>query len=142
MKKLLLISLLLSVGFAGCKKAQLPTLPCVSGTLLGTTCDGAYLVQVDTTSQQAIGKPVDFRGDAGPALTGSAIKFRTYRNVVILYAAILPAEKRGQLFYFQYQPGSTEIPVACSPSALAYEAPRYLQQGASSVSSCSAFLPE
>ncbi|WP_169515104.1 hypothetical protein [Hymenobacter norwichensis] len=140
MKKAFSILLLL-VGAAvsqSCeKKAETP---CVMGTLLGTTCAGGYLVQVDTTSQVTIGEPVGFQGDAGGPLSGPAVKNRVYNNVIMTYTA-LPAMQRGQRFYFQYEPDSEVSSRICTANMSWYEAPKYNLLGISNTS-CSTLLPE
>jgi len=138
-----LASVAFILGIQGCKKTiNIP--PCVAGTLLGTTCEGSYLIQVDTTAQQNIGTPIDFRGDAGTALAGPPAQFRVYNNVISTFES-LPTMQRGTKFYFQYKAFTNEpgvvIPITCPQNAIQYYAPRF-ELLATSVTSCVSLLPE
>jgi hypothetical protein len=140
MKKVFFILLVLAgaVGSQSCeKKAETP---CVMGTLLGTTCAGGYLIQVDTTSQVTIGEAVAFQGDAGARLSGPAVKFKVYNNVIMTYTA-LPGMQRGERFYFQYEPDSEVSSRICTANVSWYQAPKYNLLGTSNTS-CSTLLSE
>ncbi|MDF7809828.1 hypothetical protein [Hymenobacter sp. YC55] len=141
MKKALLIisTVLLALGNQSCEK-EVDT-PCVAGTLLGTTCTGGYLIQVDTTSQHTIGEAVAFQGDSGSKLPGPAAKFRVYNNVIVTHTALPANMQRGQRFYFQYEPGSDANFGVCTANVYWYQAPQYNVLGISDTS-CSGLLPE
>ena len=141
MKKAILITctVLLALGNQSCEKEA--DTPCVMGTLLGTTCAGGYLIQVDTTSQHSIGKAVAFQGDAGGQLSGPAPAFRVYNNVIMTYTDLPANMQRGQKFYFQYEPDSEVSSRICTANVSWYEAPKYNLLNTSSTS-CSALLPE
>ncbi|GAA3952036.1 hypothetical protein [Hymenobacter algoricola] len=143
MKKpfLILISAALAFGSQSCKdKPTIPEYPCVNGKLLGTTCDGRYLIQVDTASQHQIGLVLNFQGDAGISLPGPAAQLRVYNNVISTATPLPPAMRRGQTFYFQYKSvPATSRP--CTANVVYYEAPQFDLVATSDVS-CSSLLPE
>jgi hypothetical protein len=144
MKKLLLALLTLST-LAGCqKKRESP--PCYAGTLLGTTCDNGYLIQVDTMAHADLGKGLVFQGDGGPALSGPVLPQGRYANVIIVYhapgqSALYSALQRGQKLYMNLGPGPTEIPLYCPPSAATYDAPKFTLTDYSGTS-CPEFFPD
>lgn len=129
MKYLLPTLLLTALGLAGCEKEKQPDLlPCTVGTLLGTTCEGDFLIQLDTvTALHNVGQAINFVGDGGTSLPGPPAKLRIYNNVISTYM-VLPANmQRGHQFFFQYKPAPSDmlIPVACPTNSIRYQTPRY-----------------
>jgi|GEM_PF-2859729 len=145
MNKVFLLTLAAACALAGCQKKR-EARPCQTGILLGTTCDNGYLFQVDTVAHPGFGKDLEFRGDAGPALAGPGLPQRVYANVIIVYGtpyqqALYSSLRRGQKVYMNLQPGPTEIPLYCPPTAIFYDAPKF-ELTDYSPDSCPEFMPD
>ena len=144
MRHLFLFSLLALGTLAACQKKR-ESAPCYVGTLLGTTCDTGYLVQVDSVAHPGLGQSLVFQGDAGPALAGAALPAREYANVIIVYntsgqAALYSALQRRQKIYMNLNPAPTDIPRFC-PGVPLYDAPKFVLTDYSG-SSCPEFYPD
>ncbi|WP_324672777.1 hypothetical protein [Hymenobacter sp. GOD-10R] len=126
MKKLALycLSALLLTNLTACdKEAVAPQ--CVNGIVLGTTCDGAYLIQLDT--DMPLGKSLVFQGDGGPVLPGpESVAGTTYANVVETFTALPSSISRGQQLFFDARPATEEELVHnyCMANRPWYEAPQ------------------
>lgn len=126
MKKLALycLSVLFLTHLTGCEEAAVAP-RCVNGIVLGTTCDGAYLIQLDTAVP--LGKSIVFQGDGGPVLPGaSKIQGTTYANVVETFTALPSDISRGQQLFFDARLASEEEAVHnyCMANKLWYDAPQ------------------
>lgn len=143
MQRLLIVlgCCLLLAASEGCEKSS--TGPaCVSGTVLGTTCEGAYLLQLDTDSP--LGASLYFVGDMGEALAGPAAVPDTYANVVETFSPLASGKlTRGQQVFLQLQLASENERVErfCTANKLGYEVPQVVISGLS-FTSCKEFLAE
>jgi hypothetical protein len=128
MNKLLtaLSYVLLLMISAGCEEAEEnPLIECVSATVIGTTCDGAFLLQLDTSVP--IGTSLSFSGDMGAPINGPAAVSTTYANVVKTFSP-LPPPYRGNSEFFRLRLATPQeqIDRFCTANKVWYDAPQVI----------------
>ncbi|GAB2472119.1 hypothetical protein GCM10011375_28190 [Hymenobacter qilianensis] len=127
MRKPYIILLYASViaAITGCEKEDNPSQECVSSTMLGTTCEGASLLQIDTALP--IGSSLYFSGDMGTVIPGPAAVPATYANVVQTFQN-LPALRRGEQLFIRLRPATSDEQVErfCTANKVMYSAPQVM----------------
>ncbi|WP_133274053.1 hypothetical protein [Hymenobacter radiodurans] len=116
-----------------CEKEDDLSQECVSVTILGTTCEGATLLQLDTAVP--IGSSVYFSGDMGDPTPGTPAVAATYANVVKTFTP-LPTLYRGEAqWFFKLRLASSEerIERFCTANKIWYDAPQVIVTDSSTV---------
>jgi hypothetical protein len=114
------------INLTSCEKDAVAP-QCVNGIVLGTTCDGAYLIQLDTDAP--LGTSLTFQGDGGATLSGpSSTPGATYANVVETFAALPSGVSRGQQLFFDVRKATDEELVHnyCMANVPWYDAPQVI----------------
>jgi hypothetical protein len=109
--------------------------PCISGTVIGTNCNGAYLIQL--ASQTALGSNIIFRGDASQHLAGPPVALETkYDNVVETFSPLPANLVRGQQLFFSVRAATKEEKAfrICNAMVAWYTAPEVVLTNVSEVS--------
>jgi hypothetical protein len=108
-----------------CEKEENVSNECVSSTMLGTTCEGAVLLQIDTALP--IGTSVYFSGDMGVSIPGPAAVPATYANVVQTFQN-LPTLRRGEQLFIRLRPATSgeKIERFCTANKIMYNAPQVI----------------
>jgi len=128
MKKLALycLGVLFLTNLTGCEE-EVVAPQCVNGIVLGTTCDGAYLIQLDTNVP--LGTSVVFIGDGGAVLSGTGDTTGTaYANVVETFVALPSGITRGQQLFFDVRKAKDKELVHnyCMANVHWYDAPQVI----------------
>ncbi|MBC6606865.1 hypothetical protein H8B13_08545 [Hymenobacter sp. BT188] len=113
------------VTTVACEKEDNFSNECVSSTMLGTTCEGAFLLQIDTALP--IGTSVYFSGDMGAPIPGPAAVPATYANVVQTFQN-LPTLRRGEQLFIRLRPATSAEKVErfCTANKIMYTAPQVM----------------
>ena len=134
MRKLLtkLSCVLLLISSAGCKEEETPRLECVSASILGTTCEGATLLQLDTALP--IGASLYFSGDMGAPTPGTPAVPATYANVVKTFTPLPTLYRGGEQIFFRLRLAKSKEKVDrfCTANKLWYDAPQVIVTDSSS----------
>ncbi|MBC6612489.1 hypothetical protein H8B15_16320 [Hymenobacter sp. BT507] len=136
---LLVLSWLSLVSLGSCTEAP-PQ--CIPGIVVGTTCTGGYLIQID--EKYPIGQALQFSGDGSTnSLPGPAATPATYTNVIEVFGLYDPAILRGKQLYFQLREPKADdaLPHYCTANVIGYTAPQFVVTNYADTS-CYAFAAE